>query len=546
MAITMLLLLIGAALLPMAAHAADDVPARPLVGPTYVPFLPDAPDPRIGERSPDLPVTTLSDAVALTYWNNPTLLSQRASLRGTDYRYPAARSAAGPTMDVQIAHSYQRDRQEVIAGFFNTRSGWATTASLILNQPLYTFGRNRGAQKFALADVAFGRDSLKLAETQVLLDSITAYISLQRETALVAIAEENLALLDRQYADNKERFRVREITSTDLQQIETRVELGRAQLTQAQGQYGVSRSRFIQTVGGMPGELAPPAPLPVDVATLDDAYGYAELHGPVYRAAQSREKISRASLEVAKAQYGPRIDLRGTLGLGTSVPYSNDLRTSQLRGEVVYQQQLIDSGLREAQIREAREANDADWRLIDGALRDTRQAIASSWKQLSAARASLGNYGRAVDAARRAYDGAVTQEKAGARTTLDVLDLARDLLNVRTNYVTVLASEYISRATLLAAMGRLEPQLLVPDLKTYDTTEHFDKVKDSGDVPLLTEILSTFDGVTSGDIDDDKPIRDTAGRLANPGTMPMEPESKTPPLTADGVPVIVAPASEQR
>jgi outer membrane protein TolC len=59
-----------------------------------------------------------------------------------------------------------------------------------------------------------------------------------------------------------------------------------------------------------------------------------------------------------------------------------------------------------------------------------REAVSSSWNQLTASRASLEHYARASEAARRAFEGALKQHRAGARTTLDVLDLARDLLNV--------------------------------------------------------------------------------------------------------------------
>lgn len=533
MEIRWLVLLLSTAALPMAAQAQNIVPGEAATVDDA-----SAQSDRANQRAIEQPVTNLAEAIAATYWNNPTLLAQRATLRSTDNRYPIARAAFGPSLGIEASHSYQRDWQEIQPNLVINQGGWATTAAAILTQPLYSSGRNRAAVNQALAEIAFGRDSLKLIEIQVLLSSVTAYIELQRDTALVAIARENLELLQRQYVDNQERFRVREITATDLQQIETRVELARAQLTGAQGQVGVSRSRFVQTIGAIPGELQSPTALHVEVVTLEDALAYGELNSPVYRAAQSREKISRAALDAAKAQYGPQIDLRGTASLGSVSPYSNNLRTEQVRGEIVLRQQLIDSGLRDAQIRNIREANDADWRLIDGAMRDTRQAIAGSWETLAASRASLANYSAAENAARIAYIGAAEQEKAGARTTLDVLDLARDLLTVRTNYVTVLANEYLSRANLLAAMGRLTPELIVPDLETYDPSDHFREVSKKGDIPLLTTVLSELDGVTTSNSPNDRSNRDVAGQLSAPAAVPMMRESATLPLVSDGTPVI--------
>lgn len=508
--------------------------------PIYTPSFPYGADAPTAARPAAEAVTTLRDAIVLAYWNSPRLLAQRATLRATDNRYPIARSAYGPQVTIQGVEGYQRDRTEIAAGQYRPLQGFSTTAALILNQPVYTFGRLRSAENVALGQIALGRDTLRLIEAETVLNAVSSYIAVRRDTLSVQVAEENLALLTRQYGDSAERFRVREITSTDLQQIETRVEFGRAQLLQAQGQLGVSRSQFLQNVGGVPGALTDPVPLPIGSPTLDQAYAYAEANSAVLRAAHSREKISRAGIDAARAEQGPRVDLRGTGNYGTTSPYSNDLRNTTITGQAVVSLPLIDSGLRRAQLREAKEANDSDWRLIDAALRDTHQAVAGSWNQLTAARASLVHYQQASDAAQRAYDGALIQEKAGARTTLDVLDLARDLLSVRTNFIVAEANEYLARANLLAAMGRLEAPLLVPDIATYDPAAYFDKVKRSGDIPLLTDSLAPLDAITTRDTRMDRPIRDPAGPLVTEGQVPLttdvppRPDTPRPGAPASG------------
>jgi outer membrane protein TolC len=60
------------------------------------------------------------------------------------------------------------------------------------------------------------------------------------------------------------------------------------------------------------------------------------------------------------------------------------------------------------------------------------------------------------DSARKAYEGAVLQQRAGLITTLDVLDLARELLLARSNSNTAIASAYLAKARVLAAAGALE------------------------------------------------------------------------------------------
>lgn len=490
--------------------------------------------PAVGEVAPipvpDRPVESFEEAIALTYANNPQLLSQRAETRSTDHRYASARARYGMTLDFDAVHAWQRDRSELLPGTFVGDQGFAATARAIVTQPLFTFGRLRANENVALTTIAFARDTLRLTEAQVLLNATSAYIGVQRDLALVAIAEQNLALLDRQLRDSRERFRVREITSADLQQIETRVEFGQAQLLTAQGNLATSRSQFIRHVGAMPGTLGAAVRLEVPAATLEDALNYSDANSPVIRAAQSRERVSRATVEVGRAEFGPRVDLRGSGVYGPLSPYANADRATQMRGEVIFSMPIADAGLRNAQLREAVEANDSDWRLIDAARRDTRQAVSGSWNQLVAARSSIDNYRRAVESAQRAYDGAVIQERAGARTTLDVLDLARDLLTVRTSYVTALASEYLARASLLASMGRLEAQYIAPEVPRYDPAEHFRSIENDGGMPGVTDLLSALDGLTVGDTEVGRAVRDPAAGLIAPAA----------PLPADAVPPITA------
>ena len=498
-------------------------------------YLPAEDDFGVTHSGPESEVTTLAQAVSLAYRSNPRLLAQRANARSADYRYPAARSQFGPSLNVSAAYNFNRLRTELLPGNWAGAQGFTSTAGAVLNQPLLTFGRNSAAAAGALAESQFARDSLRVAEADVMLGVVGAYVRLQREANAVTIARQNLELLERQYRDNAERFRVRDITASDLQQIETRVEFGRAQLTNALGQYGTAQGSFLREIGARPGALAAPDLLDVHVASLGQALSVAEINAPLVRAAQAREKISRAALEAARAESRPRVDLQGTADYGTVSQFSDQLRTTQIVGRAVLTQPIIDSGLRNARRNEAAQANQADWRLIDDAVRETHQSVTEAWNVLTAARGSLANFRLAVDAAQRAYDGAQLQQKAGDRTTLDVLDLARDLLNIRLSYNAALADEYVARAALLAAMGQLEAPLLLPGIPAYDADAHFARVRGKGDIPLLTPALAGLDGALNRDTRRDRPLRDSAALEAVPGPVPLQAPAPVSPASGDAV-----------
>ena len=514
-----------------AAPSSDRVPAPLAQPPVYRPPVPYGDADGTVEAPADR-VATLADALALAYAGNPTLLAERANVRSADYSYPQARSAFGPRFDLQLGADAQRTRVELPQFATPPARGLSGTANAILRQPIYTGGRAEAAVQQSLARVAVARDTLRLREAQTLLAATTAFIGVARDRAGVRIAEANLALLDRQFADNSARFTKREITVSDLNQVQTRRDLGRAQLLDARGRLGVSTSEFLQSVGRLPADrLEPPGALTVPFLNLEDALLYAQAASPLARAAQSREKVSRAAVERARAETLPSVAAVLSAGYGTANPYRLNGGTTDFRAGASVDVPLIDTGGRRAAIREAEEANDADRRLVDAALRDTQQAVTGAWNTLAAARASLTDYRSAVDAAQAAYEGARLQQRAGDRTTLDVLDLARDLLNLRTDYAVVLANEYLARANLLATAGLLEARRLVPGLQPYDPAEHFRAVAGNGDAPVLTDALASLDRLTVQQVSGDVPVRDPAALLFS-GTL-VELEATPPPADFD-------------
>jgi len=455
------------------------------------------------------PVIAMADALLRTYWTNPALIAQRAATRAIDYRLPQARAAFGPKLSANASYGWQRDNVEVVTDIFIAQHGWASTAQAVLTQPLFTFGRSAAGERFALAQIDYQRHVLRSAEQQAMLDAITAYVDVLRDRAGVVIAQDNLALLEQELNDNRERLKAREVTSTDLQQVETRVELGRAQMLSAQRAVSGSEASFLRVVGAPAGQGAAPNPLQLPGRTLEDAYTFAELHNPVLFAAKAREQISRAQVSAARADMRLRVDLRGAGTYGTLTPYSNDLRQTSLRGEVVVSAPIYQGGQLSNRLAELQAANDGDWRLMDSAFRDNRAAVADAWAEWQAQAASVDRYAAAVASARKAYDGALTQERAGLRTTLDVLDLARELLTARTAANSASANVTIAKARLLFAMGSLDYGWLLPDETRYDANLHLVQVQNRNTLPLITPLLRAVDRLPLGS-GDPRPVRDVA------------------------------------
>jgi TolC family type I secretion outer membrane protein len=480
-------------------------------------------------------VSTIEQALALTYGDNPRLLGERALLRGSDARLAQARSQYGPSLSMGASYGFAYDRYDNLLGPDQVQDGFSGTVRAILNQPLYASGRLRAGVQLAEADIAAGRQSLRLVESQTLLGVFTAFINVGRDRSLVEIVQQNRDLLLRQLAQSETRLRVQEITRTDRDQVQTRLAVGVATAESTRASLSISEAQFLRFVGARPAEALvalPPTP-PGMPASLEEAHAIAERESPLLLLAHARERLSRAQVRQAEADRGPTVGLEASASYGGIQPYSNNLNQRNLRGSVVIDLPVFDSGLRAARIREARELNEADWRLIDDALREVRAQLELNWDQWISARQAATQLATAVVAAQNAYEGAVLQERAGARTTFEVLDLLRDLLDVRSQLVNAKAQAQLAQYGLLAAMGRLEGPLLLDDIQPYTPAANLAAVSASSDIPLITATVESLDSITAQENESPRPYRDPAAGIRSSGL---------PLATSPAVPV---PAREE-
>jgi outer membrane protein TolC len=126
------------------------------------------------------PITTLTDALRYAYWTSPVLLAQRSSTQSSAWGVAQARAAYGPKLDYALTYGWTKDRFEIAKGVFLRRSGWTSTATAVLTQPLFTFGRAFANERGTRAQAAYQLAVLRSTEQQALLDAVDAFVGLRR------------------------------------------------------------------------------------------------------------------------------------------------------------------------------------------------------------------------------------------------------------------------------------------------------------------------------------------------------------------------------
>jgi len=198
---------------------------------------------------------SLIEALSSTYNSNPDLLASRATLRQTDETLTQAVSNWRPKVSLSVEYNrIEYDGIPVKTGNFNYQLQGRTTL-LTATQPLFRGGKTVADTKVAQANIQAQRAVLADTERNVLLSSVQAYADLLQDTGIVDVRRNNVRVLVEQLNATRERFRVGELTITDVSQAEARLEQSKADLVLAQAQARIDEAAFQHYIGIKPSRL---------------------------------------------------------------------------------------------------------------------------------------------------------------------------------------------------------------------------------------------------------------------------------------------------
>ena len=180
---------------------------------------------------------TLQGALAKAYASNPTLTGARAGQRATDENVPIQKAGGRPSADVQ--GSYSESLLKPTISFTSPQR--TVNAQATLNVPIYSGGSVRNSVKAAEVRVEAGQAGLRGTEASIFSQTVAAYMDVIRDSAIVALNQANVNVLDVNLQATNDRFEVGDLTRTDVAQSESRLALARSDLQTAQANLITSR-----------------------------------------------------------------------------------------------------------------------------------------------------------------------------------------------------------------------------------------------------------------------------------------------------------------
>ena len=438
---------------------------------------------------------TLQEALVQAYQNNPQLQAERANLRATDENVPQALANWRPTVSLSASQGYNHvdstSRQAAVNGLGIPTGGTTDvsgssnslpqTYGVTINQPLYRGGRTVAQTAEALNLVQAERARLVAEEETILLTVATDYMNVVRDQATVDLDINNEQVLNKQLEQTQDRFRVGEVTRTDVAQAEASYAQAIATRQAAEGTLQVDRAAYQRDVGMPPGKLIAPAGLPPLPTTRDSAINLAATGNPNVIAAQFTQQAGEDDIKVVRGQLLPQV------GLTASWQHSRDSGSSSgFGGERADESQIVaqvtvplyEGGAVYSQTRQAQQVVAQRKSLVDDARRAAAQSAATFWEQIVSDRATIVSLQSAIRANEIALDGTQQEAAVGQRTVLDILNAEQVLLQSRVNLVSSQHDEIVAELSLSSAVGTLTAKSLALPVELYDPDKNFATVRD--------------------------------------------------------------------
>ena len=419
---------------------------------------------------------TLDEALTTTYMNNPTLLSQRATVRVTDESVPQALSNWRPTVELGGTYGNSSVRNYHTAGVDKGQHRDPRSMEISVSQPIFRGLRTLAATSEAENDVLAARARLVESEQDVFLDTVTAFMDVVRDQAVLGLNTNNEQVLRRQLEATRDRFSVGEITRTDVHQAEARLARSTADRVQAEGNLEASRATYQNLVGEAAGQLVKPS-VPADIPeSKEETIKTAISTDPSVLATEFDEKAAADNVDQVRGELYPQVAL--TAGASRNYDAGGEhTRTRTVEAKLSLTVPLYQSGSVYSRLRAAKQSVAKARRDIDQTRRNAIEVADRAWESLQTAKARITSFQAQVKASQIAQEGVEREAEVGSRTVLDVLDAEQERLDAEVNLVRAQRDELVAVYQVKAATGKLTARHLNLPVKYYDPKSHYQNVR---------------------------------------------------------------------
>lgn len=326
---------------------------------------------------------------------------------------------------------------------------------LQFDYPLYTGGRKQLSIDAAQDGIDAAEANVQDINNQTILTAVSMHAAITRDTALIQLQQDEQRALDQAQRDTALRLKAGEVTKTDLAQATARQAQGTAAIQRAQANLQIDQAKYFQLTGQQAKDIEPINNIPSVPADLNNAYQLLE-QTPALAQARLQVKAAEKQLSLNEHEAYPSLKVTG----GTTNMHDQDMSSNIGYYHVALQANLpiFDGGVRKADVMKAKSGVNIATEKLESLRRQKQKSLATSYATLQADQAQYQALIQARDAAQLAQDTIKRELDLGTRTTYDLLNAQRDLLDAKTQIVLNQEEQALSAYQILVDTNQLHLQ----------------------------------------------------------------------------------------
>ena len=391
--------------------------------------------------------------------NDPQLLAEAAAQRAVGELDSQATARFLPQLSLS-ANNGKVKRQSSAQTFGGDREYNNHGYTLSLTQPLY---RQENYIQSNQADIAIEQAaaSYQIAEQALILRVAERYFDFLSQQDEVTFSESEKEANAKQLEQVQQRFDLGLATITDLSESQAGYDLANADVITAKNELANSRERLLETSGLYLDGLVPLAaetPLVRPVPEESEEWiAVALVQNPNLRVVQKTKEDAQQVIALQKSGHYPSLDIVGEKNY-TSQSDSSFGGSSKVHQESVsiqfnlpiFEGGGVSSRVRQASHRldEAMQNEEAQRRAVVRQSREAYNGVMSGISRVKALKQALVSGQKALESTEAGYE-------VGTRTTVDVLNVRRDLFRAKRNYANARYEYILSSLRLKQAAGTL-------------------------------------------------------------------------------------------
>jgi len=407
---------------------------------------------------------TLKDAVQQTVSTNPDVLFEANQRLANEEAVRVARGGFLPKVDLFAGYGREGSVNLTTRAYFQSQGqnqDQYRTLTRIERQATLTqmifdgFGVASEYQRNRARGESAAYKTYGTAEATS-LRAVEKYMEVLRNRELVQLTKENLDM----HLKIQDQIKVRSSggvgRKSDLEQVEARVGLAKANLVAAQANLRDAEIAYLRIVGSKAGPLVKPEPPNIAILpkTEEDAVQAAVTNHPILKSAQADVKATEYQQRAAQSFMMPRFDAEFGYGNNDNLDGQagpNDERYAMLR----MRWNIFKGGADIARINETGYFKVQAQEVMNRTRRQVDESTRLSWNALTSARERLPSLKEHSDKSFATRDSYAQQFNLGQRTLLDLLDSENEAFTAKSDLISAEYLEAFARYRLLTDTTQL-------------------------------------------------------------------------------------------